>query len=113
MSDMKIIVEESISSVELLEQLKAIKKKNKELNAKGEKTMEFLNAIEVPTKKEAEELKKKIIELNIPRLKERHINKVIEVMPTDMDSLKMLFSGENLTIKQEDLNKILSLLKKH
>jgi DNA-directed RNA polymerase subunit F len=28
-----------------------------------------------------------------------------------MDSLKILFSGENLTIKQEDLEKILKVIK--
>lgn len=111
MSDIKIILEEPISSVDLFEQLKDIKKKNKELNQKAQKTLEFLSAIGIPKQKEAQELKKKIIELNIPRLKERHISKIIDIMPEDMDSLKALFSGENITIKQEDLKRILLLLK--
>jgi DNA-directed RNA polymerase subunit F len=111
MSDMKIIVEEPISSVDLFEQLNELKKKNKELNQKAKRTLEYLSAIGIPKPKEANELKNKIIGLNIPRLKERHINKIIDIMPKDIDSLKVLFSGENITIKQEDLNKILSLIK--
>jgi len=110
-SDIKIIVEEPISSVDLVEQLNEIKKKNKELGQKAKKTLEFLSAMDLPKPKEAKALKEKIIGLNIPRLKERHISKIIDVMPGDMDSLKAVFSGENITIKQEDLNKILSLLK--
>jgi len=110
MSDIKIIVEDPISSVDLFNELNKIKKKDKELNPKAQKTFEYLSAIGIPKEKEVEELKKKIIGLKIPRLKERHINKIIDIMPGDLDSLKTLFSGENITIKQEDLNRISLLL---
>ena len=55
-------------------------------------------------------LKKKIEELNISRLKERHIVKLIDVMPKDIDSLKMILSGESLTLKEEDYQKLLEAL---
>ena len=34
-------------------------------------------------------------------------------MPKDIDSLKIILTGENLTLKQEDLEKIASIVKKY
>jgi len=55
-------------------------------------------------------LSKKITALTIPRLKERHIIKVLDIMPKDLDSLRLLLSTETLTIKDEDLKKILDVI---
>lgn len=112
MADLRIINETPISAVELKKKLEAIKKRDKELGNKTTKTIEYLNTFTNLKPKEAEEIKKKIISLNIPRLKDRHIIKVLDIMPQDMESLKMIFTGENITIKQEDLNKILEVIKK-
>lgn len=112
MADLKIINETPISTAELKKRLEAIKKRDKELRNKATKTMEYLNTFTNLKPKEAEEIKKKIINLNIPRLKDRHVIKVLDIMPQDMESLKMIFAGENITIKQEDLNKILEVIKK-
>ena len=112
MANLKVINEIPINSRELKEKLDAIKKRDKELGKKAIKTVEYLNTFTTLKKKDAEELKKKIINLNIPRLKERHIIKVIDIMPTDLESLKMLFTGENITIKQEDLTKIFEVITK-
>ena len=111
MSDLKIISEKPIGAFDLIDELRVLKKKSKEINPKTQKTFDYLSAMEFVSSKEAKELWGKIVGLNIPRLKERHIIKILEIMPEDIDSMKMLFSGENITIKQEDLNKILSLIK--
>lgn len=112
MTNLKIINETPINSLELKEKLNAIKKRDKEIGNRATKTMEYLNTFVSLKSKDAEEIKKKIINLNIPRLKDRHITKVLDIMPEDIESLKLLFTGENITIKQEDLAKIFEVIKK-
>ncbi len=112
MAELKVIDETPISSIELKGKLEAIKKRDKELGNKATKTMEYLGTFVKSKPKDMEETKKKVINLNIPRLRDRHITKIIDIMPQDIESLKLLFTGENITIKQEDLNKILEVIKK-
>lgn len=112
MTDFKIINETPVSAVELKEKLEAIKKRDKEIGTKATKTIEYLNTFVSVKPKEAENIKKNIMNLNISRLKERHIAKIVDLMPKDVESLKMLFVGENLTLKQEDLNKIFEAIQK-
>jgi len=112
MSSLKVVEETPISAIDLKARLEKIKKRDKELGKKSTKTMEYLNTFVTSKPKDAEDLKKKIINLNIPRLKDRHIVKILDIMPKDLESLKVLFSGENITIKQEDLGKIFEVIKK-
>jgi len=111
MVDLKVIEERPINMVELKSKIAKIKKRDKELNFRSKKVSEYLNAFVELNEKEAKELSKKILELNIPRLKDRHVVKVLDILPKDIDSLKALFSGENITIKQEDLARILEVIK--
>lgn len=112
MPELKVLNETPISAGELKEKLEGIKKRDKEIGNKAMKTMEYLATFVKIKKKEAEELKKKVLALNIPRLRDRHIVKILDIMPEDLEGLKLLFSGENITIKQEDLTKILEVIKK-
>ena len=88
-----------------------IKKRDKELNEKTQKTQDYLNKFVKLKEKEALKLKDEVTNLKIPRLKDKHIIKIIDVIPKDMDSLKLIFSAENITIKQEDLQRILDAIK--
>lgn len=110
MPDIKIISERPLSLAELKEKLEHIEKRDGKLGLRATKTKDYLSFVKI-TIKEAEELKKKILELNIPRLKDRHVVKIIDFMPKDIESLKMLFAGENITIKQEDIKKIFDVIK--
>ena len=96
--------------VELKERLDIIEKRDKDLSFRANKTKDYVNSFLTKKIKELESLRKKIEELNVPRLKDRHIAKIIDIAPKDMDSLKLLLSGEAITVKDEDLKKILSLL---
>jgi len=111
MSNLKLLNEEPISSVELKDKLAKIKKRDKELGNRATRTLEYLNNFVNLKSKDAKDIRKKVINLNIPRLKERHIIKIVDVMPKEMESLKLLFTGENITIKQDDLARILEVIK--
>ncbi len=110
MADLKVVEERPLALAELKEKLESIEKRDKELSFRANKTKEYLNNFTLKKMKETESLKKKIDELQIPRLKERHIVKIIDIAPKDIDSLRLLLSGEAITVKEEDLKKILSLL---
>ena len=96
--------------IELKDKLNVIKKRDNELTPRANKTLDYLNQFSKTKIGDFNKLKEKIIALNIPRLKERHVCKIIDVYPEDIDSLKAMFSGENIQPKQEDLNRILTLL---
>ncbi len=105
-----VISETPVTFSELKDHLKKIEEREKELNFRANKTKEYLNMAATLKLKEAKDLKKKITELNVLRLKDKQIVKLLNILPQDMDSLKMVLSSESVTSK-EDLKKILDLLK--
>ena len=108
MTEFELIDETPVSLVELKEILKAVK--DTSLSYRAEKIHAYLELFVSDSVKESKELSEKIINLNIPRLKDRHIIKIIDIMPKDIDSLRLLFSAETLTIKDDDLKKILDVI---
>ena len=111
MANLELISEKVLTMTELKEKLEEIKKRDKELTEKAQRTYEYLNKFSKLKEKEALKLKEEITKLSIQRLKEKHIIKVIDIMPQDIESLKLIFAAENLTIKQEDSQRILETLK--
>ncbi|MBS3153442.1 hypothetical protein J4426_02675 [Candidatus Woesearchaeota archaeon] len=109
MGNIDLVEEKPLSLAEMKEKLEQMRKRDKELEARAQKTEEYLHRF--VDEKKSKDLAKKLEGLGIARLRDRHIKKIMDLMPKDMDSLKMLFSGENLTLKQEDLDKIISVIK--
>ena len=110
MPEAKIIEEREISLSELSENLKALKKGGKELGVRATKVEEYINYFGVKPGKEVDKIIKAFDAAQIPRLKERHIAKLIDLSPQDVDSVKVILSGENLTFKAEDLKRIVEIL---
>ncbi len=111
MSNVEIINESPLTMAELKEKLESVKKRDKELKTRALKTQEYLNNFVDVKSKDALKIKEEIAKLEIPRLKDRHIAKVIDLMPKDLETLKLIFVGENITLKQDDFEKILKVLK--
>ncbi|MDP3918972.1 MAG: hypothetical protein Q8Q35_03670 [Nanoarchaeota archaeon] len=109
MAEFTIIEENPICLTDIKQKLKLIEKEGK-LSFRAEKTKAYLDNFATLTKKDNDKVKKEIENLNIPRLKDRHIIKIIDVLPKDADSLKILLSGETLTISDEDIKKILDVI---
>lgn len=112
MPDMEILNERPITANEVLAKLEEISKKQ-ELNARAAKTKEHLNIFIELKIEQVKELQKKLESLDIPRLKDRHIVKIINMMPNDIDQLRILFLGETISLKQEDLTKIIEVVKQY
>lgn len=112
MASTKILSEEPLTLEEVKEKLEKIEKREREPSIRIKKTKEYLNTFTSLTPKKAAELKGELEKLEIPRFKNRHIVKIIDILPQDIDSLRTIFSGEDTAIKQENLKKILEILQK-
>jgi len=108
MTDLKIQSENPITMSEVADRIKKIEKRDKELSFRGNKTKEYLEHFTEAEK--ASKLRKKLEALELSRLKDRHIVKIIDIMPEDIDSLKMMLSNEAITLKEDDLKKILDVI---
>ena len=108
---MEIVNQTPISIPEMKDRIAELKKRDKELNFRGKKVEEYVN--QIAKIKDYKTFKKDLEDLNLARLKEKHITLIINIGPADEDSLKTILSSENLTLKQEDINKIIEIVKKH
>ncbi len=106
MAKIKIIEERPISMAEV----KDILSKNEKPLSKGAVTIEYLKSIPVAKLDKAKDLIEKLKSLEITRLKDKYIIKIVDIMPKDMDSLKMILS-QDITLKQEEWQKILNIVK--
>jgi len=107
MGSLKILNENPISMFEVRKKLEEIEKKG-HLSARAIKTKEYLN-IFVKDKK-SEELIKKLKSLDISRLNDKSMVSIANLRPNEADGLKIILSSENLTLKQDDLKRIISVL---
>lgn len=110
MSKPEIINEIPVSMVELKEELDKIKARDKELNFRANKTEEYINQFINLNSKKMKELVEKINKLKIPRLKDQHINKIIDILPRKPEDLKALLQGYTITVNNENLKKIVNVI---
>jgi len=106
-----IISEKPITMAEVKGQIAKIKKRDKELNFRSSRTEEYLNVFVKLENKKAEELKKKLAKLGVPRLGDEHIVKITDILPKTVDELKILIQGYPLTITKENMKKIVDAVK--
>ena len=108
MADTQIISETPMNVYQLKKELENIKKRDNELNFRAARTEEYLN--QIASHKDADELFDKILKLNIPRLKEHHIHKIIDIMPTTLNDIKIILQGYTITVSNESIKKIVDTI---
>lgn len=106
MANIEVVEKKSMSMAALKEELAEVKKRDGELSFRGTKTEDYLNEFSTIKPKQAEELYGKIEKLNIPRLKDSMINKIIDTMPASVAELKVIMQGYALPVTNENLKKI-------
>lgn len=105
---LETISETPITASQLKEELSKIKKRDKELNFRAAKTEEHLEHLSAVKSDDA--LFDKISKLNISRLKDQHIRKIIDIMPSTVKSLKVVMQGYTISINNENLKKIVDII---
>ena len=107
-----IIKEEPLSLVDVKAILEK-SKKSRELSFRAEKTLEHLQNATKLTKKQADELAQKITELNIPRMKDQYIKKLIDILPKTEKDAKLTLSGFNVSFSNDNTKTISTLTKEY
>ncbi|MCD4666262.1 hypothetical protein K8R47_00440 [archaeon] len=107
------INERPLTLIELKEELEKVSKRDSGLPPRGIKTQEYVNAYTKSKKDKTAKIKEEVKKLNISRLKDKQIVKLIDLAPKDIDSLKIILSGDDITLKTEDYNKLLNTLTKN
>lgn len=102
----QILSEEPIGMIELKAELKKIKKRDEELSFRLGKMEEYLNIFVELNAKQAAELEGKIENLKVPRLKDIHIKKIVDVLPVNLEQLKVVLQGYTITVTQDNMKKI-------
>ncbi|MBU0614474.1 MAG: hypothetical protein KJ601_00095 [Nanoarchaeota archaeon] len=105
---MKIISEKPVTMAYVRKELENIKKRDKELSFRSGKTEEYLNQF---ADKNSKELQDKLTNLDIPRLKEEHIVKIVDIRPINEKDLKGILSNYPMTITNDNLKKIIQAIK--
>ena len=93
---------EPLSMVEVIGYIK--KSEYSETNVK-----DFIKKFTKLNPKEAKELRKKLEELDLMKLRTEHIVKIIDLMPENQEELNKIFIGVNLN--EDEIQKILETIK--
>ena len=102
----KIVSEEPMNMAAVKIELEKIRKRDTDLNIRATKTEEYIKNCFVLKKKEADELFKKLADMDISRLKDIHIHKIIDIMPMTVEELKSLLTGYTISLSGENLKKV-------
>ena len=113
MTNPHVIEEAPLNIVEVKEMLKKIKDRDQELNFRAQKTAEYLEAINTIKPKQAKELKEKLEAMEIPRVKEAQIQKIIDIMPRTIEGAKTIFAGLNISVTADNVKKVVTLINEY
>ena len=107
----KVIEQSPISMTNLKIEIEKIKKRNKEPSIRVTKVEDYLNAMMPLTAAKEKQLIAAIKKLNIPRIKDDHIVKIADTLPKTIDDLKLVMQGYVISISNENMKKIVEVLK--
>jgi DNA-directed RNA polymerase subunit F len=107
---MKVIETKPVSMTEAKEVLSSHEKR-KELSYEQKLALEHLNKF---TKLKPEEAKKLSEELSsVLRMSQETLVQILNFLPKTPDELRMIFSREKFSLKEDEINKILEIVKKY
>ncbi len=102
----KILSQIPINASELHAEMKRIKERDKELGFRAQKTIDYLDSLNVLDVKKSRELMEKLLKLEIPRLRDVHFHKIVDIVPANAKDVKVALQQYNLTVSQENCKKI-------
>jgi DNA-directed RNA polymerase subunit F len=102
----KILNTTPINATELFAEMKRIKDRDKELGFRAQKTIDYLESLNIMDAKKGKELFDKLMKLEVPRLREMHFHKIIDLMPSNQKDVKTILQGYNVTVSAEACKKI-------
>ena len=108
-----LVEEKTVTLAEVKKNLAEIRKRDGELNFRANKAEEYLNDLDILSPEKAQELQKKLEGLKISRLKEDQITKIIDLLPTSVEDLKIILQGYTVSISKKDMEQVISVVKSY
>ncbi len=108
-----VLQESPITMAELKAELGKMRKRDGELNFRANKTEEYVNEFPTVSVKEADDMKEELAKLDIPRVKDVQIAKIIDLMPDTPEEVKLILQGYNISLTKDAMDKIIEVVKKH
>ena len=106
----KTISQIPITLAELKEEVEKIKQRDKEPSIRITRVEDYLNAFVEITPKQGKELRIAISKLEINRLKEEHISKIVDLLPRTANELKLIMQGSVVSLTNDAVNKIVEAI---
>lgn len=106
-----LVSETPLSLADVKEALQKIEERDKELNYRSTKTKDYLNTFPPLSQEKKEELHKKLVGLNLLRLKEPHMVKILDFLPKTPEELKVILQAYPLSLLKKDIEDILAVVR--
>lgn len=107
----QFVSEKPLSLVEVQRELENIQKRDIELNYVSAKVHEYLSSFVAVTPEQREVLHKKLKSLDLIRLKEEHIAKIIDFLPKNVNELRAILQAYPLSLVKKDQESIIEAVK--
>lgn len=102
----EVLEENPTTMVDVKLALQSIKKQEKELNFRAQKTLDYLEQAVSMDSTDKEKLVEALQKLEIPRLRDQHINKLVDILPKTQQDVKVTLQGYAITVTKENMDKI-------
>ncbi|MEW5897491.1 MAG: hypothetical protein AB1668_07390 [Nanoarchaeota archaeon] len=104
------IEEKPLSLADVRVTLKTVEKRDGELNFLSNRAKEYLEQFTVLSLEKKEELHKKLVNLQLTRLKEEHFCKIIDFLPKTVDELKVVLQAYPLSLPKKDQESVIAVI---
>jgi DNA-directed RNA polymerase subunit F len=112
MTNPKVQSETPITMAELRSELARIKERDKELGFRGAKAEDYLNTFVKLSPEDSKKLQEEIEGLNIPRLGNDILIKLVDLLPKSVDEMKVILQAYHVTVTKENMQKIIDTIAK-
>ncbi len=107
----EFIEESALSLAEVKSILTKVEKRDPELNYRTGKAKEFLQNVTLLNATKSNDLRKKLTDLKLTRLKPEHICKIVDFVPKDANDLRVLLQSYPLSLPKKDIEAIIGVIK--
>ncbi len=111
MATPKFIESEPLCLTDVQAILQDAEQRDKELNYLSNKCKEFLMAFEPLPKEKCAALMKKLMGLQLTRLKQEHVCKIVDFLPITTNDLKIALQAYPLSMPKKDMDAIVEVVK--
>jgi len=106
----QFIEEKPLSLADTKVTLAEIQKRDEEMNYLSNKCKEYLDTFATLDAAKKDELAKKLVGLDLTRLKEEHIAKIVDFLPKTANDLKIVLQAYPLSLPKKDMDAIIGVV---